>query len=188
MDSKRLSERVICRKYFETEVVDLVNGKKIRKRIRKSKGSGSITIIPMLSANEVLLVKQYRPAIRKPGNIKNNGWIYELPGGHIEGNETVYEAARRELKEEIGYTAKDIKLLYERCLTPWLSDDSDNILIAKGLKKGNKNPDEDELITTVTLNVDKVIKMLRNGDIKDVSTRDGLSYWLIFLTNSSIKS
>ena len=181
MDSKRLSEKTIYRKYIETEVVELVNGKRIKKKIRKSSGPGSVTIIPMMGTNKVLLVKQYRPALRKPGNIKDNGWIYELPGGHTWNNETIHEAARRELEEELGYTAKEIKLLYNRHFSPWSSDALDNMFVAKGLKKGVKKLDDDELITTVAFSSSKVTQMLKNGSIKDVSTRDGLSYWLIFL-------
>ena len=181
MNSKRLSEKAIYRRYAETEVVDLVDGKRIKKRIRKDSGPGSVTIIPIVGINKVLLVRQYRPALRKPGNGRNNGLVYELPGGHTEDGETVQEAARRELEEEIGYTAKEIKLLYKRYFTPWSSDALDNIFVAKGLKKGMKKLDSDEIITTVVFSAGKVARMLKDGSIKDVSTRDGLSYWLMFL-------
>ena len=181
VDSKRLSERAIYRRYVETEVVDIVNGKKIKKKIRKSSGPGSVTIIPMVSSNKVLLVRQYRPALRKPGNKKNNGWIYELPGGHTEEGESIYDAAKRELEEELGYTAKKLKFLYNRHFTPWSSDALDNLFVASGLEKGTKQLDDDELITTVTFSANEVARMLKNGSIKDVSTRDGLSYWLILI-------
>ena len=34
---------------------------------------------------------------------------YETPGGGVEENETLIEAIKREMKEEIGYTVKNIK-------------------------------------------------------------------------------
>ena len=163
MGSRRIFEKTVYRRYAETEVVDLVDGKKIKRRIRKSSGPGSVTIIPIVGINKVLLVRQYRPALRKPGNGRNNGWIYELPGGHTEDDETVQEAARRELEEEIGYTAKEIKLLYNRHFTPWSSDALDNMFVAKGLKKGMKKPDNDEFITTA------VFRALRQNQTANTS-------------------
>ncbi len=183
--SKRISEKPVYKTQAETEIVDLVNGKMIKKRIMKSSGPGSVTIIPVIDESTVLLVRQYRPALRKPGNAKDNGWIFELPGGHTETGETLKEAARRELEEELGYTAKEIRFLYSRHFTPWSSDAIDNVFVAKGLKKGSRSLDSDESMYTVRANANKVMKMLRNGKIKDVSTRDGLLYWLLFLRKTA---
>ena len=86
-------------------------------------------------------------------------------------------------KEEIGYTAKSMKFLYTRVITPWSSDGGDSVFVAKGLVKSRKRLDEDELMETVPFKADEIKRMLKEGKIFDLSTRDGLLYWLMFLRN-----
>ena len=62
-----------------------------------------VTILAITNDNRVILVKQYRPALEIE--------TIELPSGHVEINEPPKSAARRELLEETGYEADDIKLL-----------------------------------------------------------------------------
>ena len=49
------------------------------------------------------LVRQFRPAVEMV--------TLELPGGHVEANETPEEAARKELREETGFIADELILL-----------------------------------------------------------------------------
>ena len=62
-----------------------------------------VTIIPVIDNNKLVLVKQFRPAIRK--------YTLEFPGGRIEKNELSKKGAIRELFEETGILIKDSKKL-----------------------------------------------------------------------------
>jgi 8-oxo-dGTP pyrophosphatase MutT (NUDIX family) len=62
-----------------------------------------VTVIAVTCSDDLLLVRQYRPALECE--------TLELPSGHIEANETPEEAARRELAEECGYEAPCLELL-----------------------------------------------------------------------------
>jgi len=62
-----------------------------------------VSIVALTTQQEILLVKQYRPAIEQ--------YTLELPSGHIEPDELPVETARRELLEETGYQVADIELL-----------------------------------------------------------------------------
>ena len=65
--------------------------------------SDYVCVIPVTAAKEIILVRQYRPAVER--------MTLELPSGHVEKNETPAESAARELAEECGYISADLELL-----------------------------------------------------------------------------
>jgi len=62
-----------------------------------------VSVIAMTPAREILLVRQFRPVVRRD--------TLELPAGHVEPGESPEAAARRELLEETGYVASELDLL-----------------------------------------------------------------------------
>jgi hypothetical protein len=58
---------------------------------------GSVVIVPMNDANEIVLVRQYRHAIGR--------YTWEVPAGSLKPGEHAQAAARRECQEEIGLVA-----------------------------------------------------------------------------------
>jgi len=62
-----------------------------------------VTVIPIVDKNKLILVKQFRPAIKN--------YTLEFPGGGVEKNETFRNAAIRELFEETGIFIKNPKKL-----------------------------------------------------------------------------
>jgi ADP-ribose pyrophosphatase len=71
--------------------------------------SDYVLVLAFTRAHELVLVRQYRPAVER--------FTLELPSGHVEKNESPAEAARRELAEECGFEADHLELL-----GPLLSD------------------------------------------------------------------
>ncbi len=65
--------------------------------------SDYVSVIALTAAGQIVLVRQYRPAVER--------YTLELPSGHVEADETPEESARRELSEETGYHAEKIELL-----------------------------------------------------------------------------
>ncbi len=70
--------------------------------------SDYVTIVALTPKKELLLVRQYRPAVERV--------TLELPSGTLSNGETPRSTARRELVEETGYEAKTIE--YLGTLTP----------------------------------------------------------------------
>ncbi|MBI4846135.1 MAG: NUDIX hydrolase, partial [Candidatus Omnitrophica bacterium] len=82
-------------KVYEHKCV-LPNGYPVKLEIVKH--PGAVLIVPFISKNKIIMLKQYRPVIKK--------YIFELPAGTLAEKEKHLICARRELKEETGYIAK----------------------------------------------------------------------------------
>lgn len=154
-----------CKKfYIETRKIKLPNGQ-VHEFSILFKRPGT-NIIPLLPDGMVLLISQYRPAVKK--------WIYQLPGGKIEKNETPRENAVKELEEEIGYRAREMKLVGKLYSAPHISNDLQYIFVAKDLKKTERHLEEGELIRTKRIKLKKAIQMAREGKLKDSVTAAAL--------------
>ena len=110
----------------------------------------------------VLLVKQYRYAY---GEV-----LTELPAGKVEEGEDPAVTAARELSEETGYTAEQIRLLYVIYPTPGYTDEKLYIYGAEGLSAGASHPDEGEEVTAFWLPFEEALAMVQRGEIRDGKT------------------
>jgi ADP-ribose pyrophosphatase len=63
------------------------------------------SLILNFDETKVLLVHQYRPG--------KQGMMYEVPAGLIDPGENEDQAVLREIREETGYKAEDIEILYK---------------------------------------------------------------------------
>src|SRR5919108_6301449 len=86
-------------KLFE-DTLDLDGEEKIYTRAIRRNYS---TIVPFISNDEILIIRSYRHLI--------DSVQLEEPSGYIEDGETPCQAAKRELEEETGYTAKKLVAL-----------------------------------------------------------------------------
>ena len=121
----------------------------------------AVFILPIIS-DKIVLTKQYRYPIKTMS--------LELPAGHIKSNETPEECAKRELKEETGFSAKKIKKLLSYHPSTEYSNQIYHIFIAKDLEKGTTNREKYELIEIEILKTDIVIEKIINGEITDGRT------------------
>jgi len=129
---------------------------------------GSVGILPLLTRNRVLLIKQYRHAV--------GGTIWEIPAGTMEPRETPMECAGRELEEETGYRAGSLKPLFDCYAAPGYSMELMRMFLARGLKPTEQQPEEDEIISVEPVEGEKAFRMIRTGEIRDAKTICALSY------------
>lgn len=87
---------------------------------------GAVAVVPITDDGAVLLVRQWRPTVRR--------WLLEIPAGTRDvAGEPTEETARRELAEEVGRRAAELTLL-TRCLnTPGFCDEETTVYAATGL-------------------------------------------------------
>lgn len=119
----------------------------------------------------IYLVKQYRSAIEQE--------IIEIPAGLSEDNEDPQTTAARELQEEIGYGAKNFKLLTKFYPSPGFSNEITYIFLATKLFKSKLPEDSDEFIEVYKLPVSKVKSFLKENKTIDAKTALGLSLFLL---------
>lgn len=118
----------------------------------------SVVIIPV-EKNGVYLIKQYRHPIQK--------YVWQFPAGTYEKNSFPSQIAKKELKEETGMTAQDLKKIGVLYSEPGLSTDRTTVFVARKLIK-NKNQTLDRTEIGMELKYvkfDTFTKMIKRGDI-----------------------
>ena len=151
------------------ETLTLPGGAEFRADIIRH--PGSVVIVPVTGSGEVVLVRQYRPAIGR--------FAWELPAGSLKPGEDPGEAARRECQEEIGLVADSIERLGAFFPTPGYCDEEMSFYRATGLRKPQPNevarPDEDEEIVARPFSIGDFRRMIGAGEIIDLKTVAGLA-------------
>ena len=102
---------------------------------------GAVCIAPVDAQGRLLVVRQYRHAVRD--------WTLELPAGRLEEGETPLAAARRELEEETGHRAGEWTSLGALLAAPGFCSERLHLFLARDLQavgEGALAPDPDEEI------------------------------------------
>jgi len=134
---------------------------------------GAAAMVPMLNDHQVVLIRQYRHAIRES--------IWEIPAGTLDPDEKPITCANRELIEETGYSATDWHQLGTITPLPGCSDERIHIFLAFNLQPAAQHLDDDEMIKVYTMNLNEVLQMITAGEINDGKTISGLFlayHWL----------
>ena len=144
--------------------VSLPNGKTSSREYIKHPGAACI--IPVLPDGKIALIKQYRYPVQSE--------MIELPAGKLDPEEEPEDCARRELEEEIGYSAG--KLTFVCNIHPAIGFASEImwIYLAEDLVKTTENTDHDEFLEIMPTSLAEAVKMVWDGKITDVKTIIGL--------------
>jgi ADP-ribose pyrophosphatase len=127
---------------------------------------GAAAMVPLLGDGRVILIKQYRHAVDR--------FLWEIPAGTLERGENPLECARRELVEEIGYSAATLEKITEILPAPGYTDERIHIFIATDLTAAPQDLDEDEVLEIEPIPFDRAIEMIGQGHIQDAKTIVGL--------------
>ena len=132
---------------------------------------GASAVVPLLDDPRsgdprVLLIRQYRYAA--------DGYVYEIPAGRLDPGENPEQCARRELREETGYSAVDIIPLTTFYTTPGFTDERISLFIARDLKPGESNRESDEILELEPMALSAALGMVVSGEIVDGKTMIGL--------------
>jgi ADP-ribose pyrophosphatase len=133
---------------------------------------GSVVLLPMTAPDRILLVRQYRYVVDQ--------WLWELPAGTLEANESVHAAALRECHEEIGKIAGRAEKLLSFFPSPGFCDEEMHFFRLTDLRdrfetEAPAHQDPDEILKVKEFSVDDVRRMIRIGEISDMKTALGLT-------------
>ncbi|HIG07900.1 MAG: ADP compounds hydrolase NudE [Methylococcales bacterium] len=144
---------------FRIEALDLEfsNGeKRTFERLARGNSSGAVLIVPMLDRTTVLLVREYAAGVDR----------YELglPKGKIDDGESPLVAANRELKEEVGYGARELTMITSLSIAPAYLEHMTNIILAEGLYPEKLVGDEPEELEVVPWKLDDLGRLFAQGE------------------------
>jgi ADP compounds hydrolase len=139
-----LSAQTVARtRLFHVEEVGLefTNGTVVHYERLNASPHGAVLVVPMLDEDTVLLIREYAAGVHR----------YELglPKGLIESAETILEAANRELMEEVGYGARDLRHFTSFTLAPGYFGHVTHVVFARDLYAHRMPGDEPEEIEVV---------------------------------------
>jgi ADP-ribose diphosphatase len=132
--------------------------------------SGSVVILPVLNDGRVLLVCQYRHSI--------SGYLWELVAGRMEPDENPLVGAKRELLEETGYTARSWQKILDVFPTPGFVSEKMLVYVARNLRPGIAQPEEDERITARAFSLRELDEWIRTGKLRDAKSIAGILYYM----------
>jgi ADP-ribose pyrophosphatase len=142
------------------DTVETANGSVSYREIVEH--SGGVAVAAITHDNKMVMVRQFRnPA----GRI-----VLEAPAGKREKDEDPAETAERELKEETGYTASNIKLLTKFFASVGYSEEVIHIYLCTGLTPGETEFDDNESLDIIEYDLDELYQMVLRGEVEDSKT------------------
>lgn len=150
-----------------------------RDRIRLPDGSeggrefivhpGAVMVVPLLDDGRLVMERQWRYPL---GRV-----MLEFPAGKLEPGEPTVECARRELREETGYEAREWALAGVLHNAIAYSNEHIEIWFARGLSAGERHLDDGEFLDLVLVEPDELDRLCARGAVTDAKTLIGLQ-WL----------
>lgn len=166
---EKLGER---RRVFDGAIIhvdhmtaQLPNGKTALREVAVHIGASAV--IPIDGEGNVYLVRQFRAPLESV--------TLEIPAGKLDHKgEDRLEAAKRELREETGFTAGKWTHITDLATTPGFCSEVISIYLAQDLIAGDTDFDDDEFLNVVKIPLSMLVDMAMSGQIPDSKTLCGV--------------
>jgi ADP-ribose pyrophosphatase len=125
--------------------------------------SHCVGVLPFLADDRVLLVRQYRYVFGE-----NQRW--EMPTGGVHPGETPEQAAQRELREEVGYSAERLEWVSTYYTSKSIVEEVAHLYLGFGLTQAALQPDETEFFELGVLPFAEALDLVVRSEIRDGMT------------------
>ena len=170
IEEKVLSSRQVFKGRFLRVEQDEVVGADGRTYVREYiNHPGAALIVPVLPNGNIVMVHQYRHAVKQV--------FLEFPAGKRDKGEHTEMTARRELEEETGYVAKQMKFLTTIHPVIGYSNEHIDLYLALDLTLLKQKLDHGEFLEVVELTPQDLMAQVRSGKVTDVKTQIA-AFWL----------
>jgi len=156
------TRRVYEGKVLSLDVDEVLEPEGVRATREVVRHRGSVAALPVHEDGRMVLVRQYRYAV--------DALVWELPAGRLDPGETVEDAARREMEEEVGLRPRGLEPLATFYTTPGFCDERMHLFRATGLESVAARPEADERIESRAFTRTEVEEMIRRGEIAEGKT------------------
>jgi len=151
---------VTCSRFFTIEALQLKFSNGEEREFERMQGSQpAVLVVPFYDADTLLLIREYGAGTHS----------YELgfPKGLIDAGETPEQAANRELKEEVGYGAKQLTELKKVVMAPSYFSGEMTLFMAKDLYSEHLIGDEPEPLEVIKWPLAKADELLAREDFRE---------------------
>jgi ADP-ribose pyrophosphatase len=147
--------------------IELPSGRQTDREVVRHPGAAAVA--PLVSDDEILLVRQYRHPVEAN--------LWEIPAGKLEPDEEPLACAQRELREETGFEATEWTEVCTFFTSPGFSDERITLFFASGLRPVAR-PAGDEIAEWSTFPIVEVEQMIDASEITDAKTILAIA-WLL---------
>jgi ADP-ribose pyrophosphatase len=122
-----------------------------------------VGVLPFIDDDHVVMVRQYRYVFGE-----DQRW--EMPTGGVKPGETLEAAARRELREEVGYDAAELQHVSTYYTSKSIMHEIGHLYLGRGLTQVEAIPDETEFLEVAVFPFEQVLQMVNDSEIRDSMT------------------
>ncbi|CAM3235837.1 NUDIX hydrolase [Lactiplantibacillus plajomi] len=135
----------------------------------------AVTILAITADDRVVLGSEYR--------VGRNAETISLPAGLTNPGEDPLTAAKRELREETGYIARQPRLMTKISSSEGFTNETVNLILTHidPSEHGEKHFDHDEYVNTALVPLTQVIDYLKTGRIHSAQGVCALTWYLNFI-------
>lgn len=163
--------------YYQ-DTVQVPNGNVVKWDFIGHKGAAAM--LAVREDGKLLMVRKWRNALDR--------YTLEIPAGGLNSAEEPTEAAAiRELEEETGYIAGEVRFLLSIYTTVAFCNEKIDIYLVRDLKRQeSQHLDEDEFIDVRACELDELVQMIYEGKIEDSKTVSAIMTYKALLTDGKL--
>ncbi|MCP4426275.1 MAG: NUDIX hydrolase [Chloroflexi bacterium] len=121
--------------------------------------SDAVWIVPVTPNGQIVMIHNYRYTV--------DDWCWEVPAGGVKPGQTLEEAAREELLEEVGGTAVALQKFGQFYSANGICNEMGHYYLATGVTLGATNHESTEVMEVRLIPIDEALRMARAGEISD---------------------